>query len=84
MNQILGPGWDTHEEVGTHKTCFVATTVNEMEYFVRINCTVKELVSVERSLDYSSDYTLEALDQTHLSLNFHIHSFVFIRPVKEN
>jgi hypothetical protein len=83
LNLILGPGWETHEEVGTHKTCFVATTVNEIEYFVRINCNVRELVSIERSLDYSPDYTVEALDQTHLSMNYRIHSFVFVRPVNE-
>jgi len=53
LNIVLGHGWDIQEEEGTHKTCFVATTVNEMEYFVWISCIVKELVSIERAKDYS-------------------------------
>jgi len=83
LNLVLGHGWDTQEEKGTHKTCFVATTVNEMEYFVRIACLVKDLISIERSEDYSPEFTTTTLDQTHLSISYHIHSFVFVRPVKE-
>jgi len=83
LNLVLGHGWDIQEEEGTHKTCFVATTVNEMEYFVRIACIVKDLVSIERSQDFSPEFTTSTLDQTHLIITYHIHSFVFIRPVKE-
>ena len=83
LNLVLGHGWDIQEEEGTHKTCFVATTVNEMEYFIRIGCIVKDLVSIERSQDFSPEFTTSILDQTHLTITYHIHSFVFIRPVKE-
>jgi len=83
LNLVLGHGWDIQEEEGTHKTCFVATTVNEMEYFIRIACIVKELVSIERSQDFSPEFTTSTLDQTHLTITYHIHSFVFFRPVKE-
>jgi len=47
LNLVLGHGWDIQEEEGTHKTCFVATTVNEMEYFVRIACIVKDLSALK-------------------------------------
>jgi len=83
LNLVLGHGWDIQEEEGTHKTCFVATTVNEMEYFVRIACIVKDLVSIERSQDFSPEFTTSILDQTHVTITYHIHSFVFFRPVKE-
>jgi len=54
-----------------------------MEYFIRIACIVKELVSIERSQDFSPEFTTSTLDQTHLTITYHIHSFVFFRPVKE-
>ena len=71
LNLVLGHGWDIQEEEGTHKTCFVATTVNEMEYFVRIACIVKDLVSIERSQDFSPEFTTCTLDQTHLTISYH-------------
>ena len=82
LNRTLGPAWDTQEEPN-HLTCFVATRVNEMEYFVRLSCCVEDLASIERTKDYSSESTVAHYDRTHIVLSFHIHSMVFHRPIKE-
>ena len=82
LNRTLGPAWDTQEEPD-HLTCFVATRVNEMEYFVRLSCCVEDLASIERTKDYSSESTVAHYDRTHIVLSFYIHSMVFHRPTKE-
>ena len=57
LNRTLGAAWDTQEEPD-HLTCFVATRVNEMEYFVRLSCRVQDLASIERTKDHSLNQPL--------------------------
>jgi len=81
--RVLGAGWDVQEEE-SHRACFVATRVNEMEYFLRVSCSVKDLVSLERAKDTSADFVASHYDQTHIVFTFHIYSLIFDRPTKES
>ena len=83
MNRILGPSWDAHEVEDSHRTSFVATIVENREFVIRISCQVRDLISIERSMDFSPESAVSHYNTSHLIISFHIHSVILVRPTEE-